>query len=35
MADWVWQTNQKMKIGEPTNKPSRSVCHRSESCGVA
>jgi hypothetical protein len=35
MAEWVWQTNQKMKIGEPTNKPSRGVCHRSESCGVA
>jgi hypothetical protein len=35
MAEWVWQTNKKMKIGEPTNKPSRSVCHRSESCGVA
>jgi hypothetical protein len=35
MADWVWQTNKKMKIGEPTNKASRSVCHRSESCGVA
>jgi hypothetical protein len=33
--EWVWQTNKKMKIGEPTNKPSRSVCHRSESCGVA
>jgi hypothetical protein len=26
MADWVWQTNQKMKIGNPTNKPSRKVC---------
>ena len=35
MWDWVRQTHQKMKSGGPTNKPSRSVCHRSKSCGVA
>jgi hypothetical protein len=34
MADWVWQTNSKMVIGQPTSKPSRSICHRSKSCGV-
>lgn len=34
MKEWVWQTAQKKKMGEPMNKPSRSACHRSKSCGV-
>ena len=33
-AKWVWQITPKMKIGEPTSKPSRSLCHRGKSCGV-
>ena len=34
MKEWVWETYEEKKIGEPTGKPSRSVCHRSKSCGV-
>jgi Nucleotide modification associated domain 2 len=34
LKEWVWQNNQKKKVGEPTNKPSRTICHRSKSCGV-
>jgi hypothetical protein len=34
MADWVWQTTRKEKVGEPTSRPSRSTCHRGKSCGV-
>jgi hypothetical protein len=34
MAKWVWQITPKMKIGEPTSKPSHSVCHRGKSCGT-
>jgi hypothetical protein len=34
MKEWVWDTCEEKKIGEPTSKPSRSVCHRSKSCGV-
>jgi hypothetical protein len=35
LKDRVWESNQeKMKIGEPTNRPTRDVCHRSTSCGV-
>jgi hypothetical protein len=34
MKDWVWETYEEKKIGEPTSEPSRSACHRSKSCGV-
>jgi hypothetical protein len=34
VAKWAWLSTPQMKIGEPTNKPSRSVCHRGKSCGV-
>jgi hypothetical protein len=34
LKDWVWQNNQKMKIGVPTGKPSHRRCHRGKSCGV-
>jgi Nucleotide modification associated domain 2 len=34
MENWVWRTESKMQIGEPTSKPSRSICHRGKSCGV-
>jgi hypothetical protein len=35
MADWVWQSTSKKKIGEPTNAPSRQICHRRGSCATA
>jgi hypothetical protein len=34
LKDWVWETYEEKKIGEPTSKPTRSACHRSKSCGV-
>ena len=34
LKDWVWQNNQKMKMGESTGKPSHRRCHRGKSCGM-
>src|SRR6266436_4190470 len=28
MADWIWQSQSRKKIGEPTTAPSRRICHR-------